>query len=182
MNLPQLITAIDFAARKHRDQRRKNPESAPYINHCIEVTRILATEGMVEDFEVLVAAVLHDTIEDTETSEAELRENFGDRVTDLLMEVTDDKSLPKKTRKDMQIEHAAHSSHEACLIKLADKIANLRSLKESPPVGGLEERIHEYFNWAGEVVQSIRVKNPNFNGNAGLETALSQAELNERRS
>lgn len=172
MNLSQLITAIDFAARKHRDQRRKNPESAPYINHCIEVTHTLAVEGKVEDIDVLVAAVLHDTIEDTVTSEAELRDNFGDRVTDLVLEVTDDKSLPKQTRKDMQIEQAAHSSHEACLIKLADKIANLRSLKESPPAGWSEQRIQGYFNWAGTVVRAIRMKNPNFIGNTGLEAAI----------
>lgn len=172
MNLPKLINAIDFAARKHKDQRRKDATGSPYINHCIEVTRILSDEGGIEDIEVLMAAVLHDTIEDTETSEAELRETFGDRVTDLVLEVTDDKSLPKQMRKDLQVEHASHSSHEACLIKLADKIANLRSLRESPPVGWSKERIQAYVKWAGRVIDGIRRNNQNFQGNPKLESAV----------
>lgn len=174
MPVTNLLTAIDFAARKHKDQCRKDAAASPYINHCIEVTHILAEEGKVEDSSVLIAAVLHDTIEDTETSEQELRKLFGDQVTDLVLEVTDDKSLPKQTRKDLQVEHAAHSSHGACLIKLADKIANLRSLRASPPVGWSEERIEGYFKWGAQVVESILNHNPRYKGNEKLEAAIEE--------
>ncbi len=131
--LAALVQAMAFAADKHRNQRRKDAEASPYINHPIALANVLANEGGVQDVTVLCAAVLHDTIEDTETTAGELRALFGDQVAAVVLEVTDDKSLDKAQRKQLQIEHAAHCSPQAKLVKLADKICNLRDLLTSPP-------------------------------------------------
>lgn len=154
--LAQIVDAIDFAASRHRDQRRKDPEETPYVNHPIALARVLAVEAGVEDVATLVAAVLHDTIEDTDTTVSELRERFGDVVAGVVMEVTDDKSLPKQRRKDLQVEHAARLSERARLVKLADKIANLRDMAASPPADWPIERRREYFNWAKGVIDGLR--------------------------
>lgn len=116
--------AVAFAADKHRNQRRKDAEASPYINHPIALANVLANEGGVEDVTVLCAAVLHDTIEDTETTSEELQAIFGPKVASVVMEVTDDKSLEKSLRKQKQVEHAPHISTEGKLVKLADKISN----------------------------------------------------------
>jgi guanosine-3',5'-bis(diphosphate) 3'-pyrophosphohydrolase len=121
-NTGSVIKAVAFAAGKHCHQRRKDADASPYINHPIALANVLANEGEVEDPTVLCAAVLHDTIEDTETTDAELKELFGGMVTSIVLEVTDDKSLDKHVRKQRQIEHASHISPEAKLVKLADKI------------------------------------------------------------
>jgi len=108
--VPQLLIALEFAAHKHRDQRRKDASASPYINHPIALARLLAAEGGVTDVKTLVAAVLHDTIEDTDTTYEELVEHFGRKVADVVAEVTDDQSLPKPRRKALQIEHAPQLS------------------------------------------------------------------------
>ena len=126
--MKQLITALAFAADKHKNQRRKDAEASPYINHPIALANLLLNEAGVEDQRVLIAAVLHDTIEDTDTTEQELVKHFGKDVADIVLEVTDDKALPKAERKRLQIEHAAHISRRAKLVKLADKICNLRDI------------------------------------------------------
>ena len=118
----RIVAAIAFVADKHRNQRRKDAKASPYINHPIDLANVLANEAMVEDDRVLLAAVLHDTIEDTETTEQELTRLFGQEVTDIVLEVTDDKLLPKAERKRLQIEHAPKISRRAKLVKLADKI------------------------------------------------------------
>jgi guanosine-3',5'-bis(diphosphate) 3'-pyrophosphohydrolase len=151
-----LIGAFAFAAEKHRNQRRKDIEASPYINHPIMLAKILSIEGGVEDGVVLCAAVLHDTIEDTETSYDELAEQFGHEIADVVREVTDDKSLPKAERKQLQIEHASHLSQAAKLVKLADKIANLRDVADHPPSEWPLERRREYFKWAKDVVDGLR--------------------------
>lgn len=148
----QLLKALAFAAEKHRDQRRKDAEASPYINHPIELANLLANKGGIEDLVVLKAAVLHDTIEDTETTMDELVKLFGREVADVVLEVTDDKSLAKARRKELQIEHAGHTSPKAALVKLADKICNLRDLAASPPADWPVERVQEYFDWAKAVV------------------------------
>src|SRR6185369_12298336 len=130
-----VIRAVEFAAEKHRDQRRKDSDASPYINHPIALANVLANEGGVFDPEVLCAALLHDTLEDTATTRAELDAAFGARIRSIVEEVTDDKSLPKAERKRLQIEHAASISREAQLVKLADKVCNLRDLAERPPAG-----------------------------------------------
>ncbi len=153
--VPKILEAAAFAAHKHRDQRRKDPAASPYINHPIALANILANEGGVLDATVIVAALLHDTIEDTETTAAELRQLFGEDVADVVMEVTDDKSLPKAERKRLQIEHAAHISERAKLVKMADKIANLRDIAASPPKDWTLARRREYFDWAKQVVDGL---------------------------
>jgi HD domain-containing protein len=127
--------AIEFASRKHSTQRRKDEEASPYINHPIAVTHLLADTG-ITDLVTLMAAVLHDTIEDTETTPTELDEHFGQTVRKVVEEMTDDKSLDKAVRKQLQIEHAPNLSQQAKAIKLADKIANMRDVMESPRMTG----------------------------------------------
>lgn len=142
----RLLEAACFAANKHRDQRRKDADATPYINHPLEVARILTDAG-VNDTEVLMAAILHDTIEDTKTTAEELTSAFGERVCGLVLEVTDDKSLEKLERKRLQVVKAPTKSDEAKMVKIADKLANLRDFK-SPPVGWSEARIGAYFQFS----------------------------------
>ena len=151
----RLLDAIAFAAHKHRDQRRKDVVASPYINHPIALAHLLATTGGVNDIVVLQAAVLHDTVEDTDTSLQELVDRFGEQVAAVVAEVTDDKALPKARRKDLQVEHAPHKSREAALVKLADKTCNLRDIASSPPAGWSLERRREYFDWAKRVVDGL---------------------------
>ncbi|MDN7969208.1 HD domain-containing protein [Burkholderia multivorans] len=165
----KLIAAIAFAADRHRNQRREDEEASPYINHPIALADVLANEVGIEDERVIVAAVLHDTIEDTETTEQELLRLFGKDVADIVLEVTDDKSLPKETRKRLQIEHAAHISRRAKLVKLADKICNLRDLAQHPPAEWPLERKQAYFDWAKSVVDRMRGVHP------GLEAIFDAA-------
>lgn len=150
---------VNFAAVKHRNQRRKDSDKTPYINHPIGVAHILTAEGGVTDFEVLQAALLHDTVEDTDTSFEEVEQNFGPRVRKIVEEVTDDRSLPKAERKRLQVERAAKKSPQAKLVKLADKIYNLRDLQRSLPEGWTEERRREYFAWAKKVCDNLKGTN-----------------------
>jgi methylenetetrahydrofolate reductase (NADPH) len=152
----ELLRALHFAAQKHRDQRRKDSEASPYINHPIEVAEMLARVGGISDLTVLEAALLHDTVEDTETTPAELEAHFGSEVRALVAEVTDDKRLPKQERKRLQIEHAASLSPRAKLVKLADKICNLRDIAHAPPRGWSHERRVEYLAWTERVVEGLR--------------------------
>lgn len=155
----ELLDSIAFAAAKHRNQRRKDAEASPYINHPLQLAHVLATEGGVSDLKTLMAAVLHDTVEDTETTYEELVERFGLKVADVVMEVTDDTSLPKAERKRRQVEHAPHMSRRAALVKLADKTCNLRDVAHNPPAGWPLKRKREYFDWAKEVVDGLPAVN-----------------------
>lgn len=154
------IRALAFAADKHRNQRRKDVEASPYINHPIGLADVLANEAGIEDERVLVAAVLHDTVEDTETSEQELVRLFGKEIADIVIEVTDDKALPKAERKRLQVERAPALSRRAKLVKLADKICNLRDVASSPPADWALQRKREYFDWARAVVDGVRGTHP----------------------
>lgn len=153
------LKALVFAADKHKNQRRKDADASPYINHPIALANILVNEGDITDISVLCGAILHDTIEDTKTTKEELIQQFGEKITSIVLDVTDDKTLPKAERKLKQIEHASHASHEAKLIKLADKISNLRDILASPPRDWTEDRKKEYFDWAGKVIDQIRGTN-----------------------
>jgi guanosine-3',5'-bis(diphosphate) 3'-pyrophosphohydrolase len=150
-----LLVALEFAAHKHRDQRRKDAAASPYINHPIALARLLAVEGGITDTDTLIAAVLHDTVEDTDTTYEELRAQFGKTVADVVAEVTDDKALPKTRRKALQIEHAPHMSERAALVKLADKTCNLLDVAHHPPAGWPLQRRREYFDWAKAVVDAL---------------------------
>ena len=150
-----LLDALMFAAQRHRNQRRKDAEASPYINHPIALAHLLATTGGIDNVDVLCAAILHDTVEDTETTEAELRERFGDAVAGIVVEVTDDKELPKQRRKELQVEHAPHKSVGATLVKLADKTCNLRDIAAAPPADWTLARRQEYFDWAKRVVDAL---------------------------
>ncbi len=165
-----LLKAIHFAADKHRDQRRKGEGHAPYINHPVAVAQTLWEAGGVRDSVALVAAVLHDTIEDTDTTPAELAQLFGQEVLSVVLEVTDDKSLSKEMRKQLQIDHAHTLSQRARLVKLGDKISNLRDLVDCPPPDWSFKRRQEYVTWTENVIAGLRGVNP------GLE-ACYDAEL-----
>lgn len=158
--LGRVLRALEFAADKHRDQRRKDLPASPYINHPIELADVLCNEGGVCDADVLCAAILHDTIEDTETTREELEVHFGRAIADIVAEVTDDAALPKAERKRLQIEHAARASDRAKLVKLADKICNLRDMRTRPPAGWDLARRREYFDWAKAVVDNLRGVHP----------------------
>ena len=167
--LSLLTRALTFAAHRHRDQRRKDSEQSPYINHLLEVVEVLVHDGGVDDPLVLTAAALHDTVEDTGTSLEELAAHFGDEVAAIVAAVTDDKSLPKTERKRLQIAHAPELSSRARLVKLADKICNLRDVADRPPAGWPLERRQEYFDWAKAVVDGLRGAHP------ALEAAFDAA-------
>ena len=158
--LDVILDALQFAAHKHRDQRRKDLEASPYINHPIALANVLWREGGVHQPDVICAALLHDTIEDTDTTAEELRERFGKKVARIVEEVTDDKTLDKAKRKRLQVEHAPTLSREAKLVKLADKISNLRDMGASPPKTWPRSRVRAYFDWAKEVVDQLRGAHP----------------------
>jgi len=174
LNPAQLLKAIAFAADKHSRQRRKDVEASPYINHPIAVATVLAAEGEVFDETILLAAALHDTVEDTKTTFEELEEHFGLEVAGLVRELTDDKSLEKMERKRLQIEHAPQSSNRAKQLKIADKICNIRDITVSPPADWSLERRNEYLQWSDKVVAGCRDVNPK------LDQAFDQAVARAR--
>ncbi|MEB3288465.1 MAG: HD domain-containing protein [Leptolyngbya sp.] len=154
-----VLQALQFAALKHRDQRRKDEAASPYVNHLITVAHLLANVGAVTDPVTLMGGILHDTLEDTATTPAEIEAAFGPVVCQVVQEVTDDKSLPRADRKRLQIEHAPHLSHHARQIKLADKIANVQDIITAPPKTWSLERRQEYLAWTAQVVKGCRGTN-----------------------
>ncbi|MFQ5487290.1 MAG: HD domain-containing protein [Gammaproteobacteria bacterium] len=159
-DLALIFRALAFAAHKHRDQRRKDPQASPYINHPIALAHVLCNECEVHDVETLCAAILHDTIEDTETTAGELSRAFGEAICRIVLEVSDDKQLTGEERKRRQVETAAAVSDKAKLVKLADKICNLRDIAISPPVGWSLARRQCYFDWAKAVIDRMRGIHP----------------------
>ena len=156
----RIFAAAKFAAEKHAAQKRKGEAAEPYVNHLIEVAQLIASSSEQLDANLVMAGLLHDTIEDTGTTAAELEQVFGSDVSSLVVELTDDKSLSKEVRKELQVEHAPHKSPRAQVIKLADKISNLRSLLTSPPANWSVERKRDYFAWAQRVVNALSSPNP----------------------
>lgn len=180
-NFAKFIEAAYFSARKHRDQKRKGNDASPYINHPLEVANLLANVGEIDDYDVLIAAILHDTVEDTETTKEEITALFGETVGGYVLEVTDDKSLPKAERKQLQIEHAPHLSTGAKLIKLCDKISNIRDVLENPPAGWSDDRRLEYVEWGKKVVAGLRGVNENLERHFDELTARATAQIKQNQ-
>jgi guanosine-3',5'-bis(diphosphate) 3'-pyrophosphohydrolase len=158
-DIRKLMEAASFAAQRHTGHVRKGSDKQPYINHPLEVANLLANVGGVDDIDVLIAGLLHDTVEDVGVKKEEIQEKFGERVAGVVMEVTDDKSLPKPERKRLQVEHAPHLSHEAKQVKLADKISNVTDVTDHPPANWTLERRREYLDWGEKVVAGLRGAN-----------------------
>lgn len=152
--------AWNFAAERHCHQRRKGEAQEPYVNHLAEVAELVAVATEGRDALLVAAAVLHDTVEDTETTGDDIARLFGAEVAGLVAEVTDDKALPKAERRTLQIHHAPQRSDRAKILKLADKTSNLRALATSPPVGWSPQRLAEYIDWAEQVAAGLRGVNP----------------------
>ena len=155
-----LVNAAYFAAEKHSQQRRKGVAAEPYINHLLEVAALVANATAEPDVSAVVAALLHDCIEDAGVTKQEIADKFGDEVAGVVSEVTDDKSLKKEERKRLQVVNAPKKSARAALVKLADKISNLRSMLNSPPADWSDERRRQYFIWANQVVAGLPSPNP----------------------
>jgi guanosine-3',5'-bis(diphosphate) 3'-pyrophosphohydrolase len=186
-----LTATANFAAKKHRDHRRKDKEASPYINHPIGTAFLATSVGGITDLKVLQAALLHDTVEDADTTHEELVTTFGQEVAGIVAEVTDDKSLGKVERKRKQIEHVPHISNEGKLVKLCDKLYNLTDLVSNPPEGYTVERIQGYCIWSRMVIAGARGLNQPledaldaiFNGHfvfEGLSYPCCPAVLDER--
>jgi (p)ppGpp synthase/HD superfamily hydrolase len=159
-DLVSVWRAADAAARWHVHQRRKSAAQEPYINHLLEVACLVTQATGGTDPNAVIAALLHDAIEDQGVTAETIASEFGQRVADIVMEVTDDKSLPKAERKRKQVENAPKKSREAKLVKLADKISNVRTISSSPPPDWSVQRRLDYIQWAKEVVAGLRGTSP----------------------
>jgi (p)ppGpp synthase/HD superfamily hydrolase len=175
-----VLKAAERAAQWHTTQRRKGAAQEPYINHLIEVARLVAEATGGKDPSLVVAALLHDAIEDQPVSAAALEAEFGADVTALVLEVTDDKSLPKKERKRRQVEHAPHLSGRAALLKLADKTSNLTALAQSPPANWDTARRLEYVQWGRDVAARLKVANPWLEGRFAAAAELAERAARHR--
>jgi len=164
-----LSRALDYAARRHADQRRKGASAKPYINHLAEVAHLLAEATGGEDTNLVIAGLLHDAIEDTGATKGDIEKAFGADVASLVVAVTDDKSLPKAERKRRQVENAPGKTGRAKMLKIADKTSNLRDIAADPPADWPAERKREYVDWAGLVVEGCR------GINSGLEQRFDAA-------
>ncbi|OGB27485.1 MAG: phosphohydrolase [Burkholderiales bacterium RIFCSPLOWO2_02_FULL_57_36] len=163
-----ILAALGFAAHKHRNQRKKDAELSTSISHPIQLAHVLGVEGNIADEQVIAAAILHDTMEDTETTNEELRQYFGLTIAEVVEEVTDDVSMSAQERKLRQLEQAPHISRRAKLIKLAEKICDLRDMADHPPPDLTTRQIQDYFDWSKEVVDCMRGISPS------LETAFDE--------
>ncbi len=169
-----VLKAADAAARWHAHQRRKGTAAEPYVNHLLEAASLVAEATGGEDPNLVAAALLHDAVEDQQISPALIADMWGEDVAGLVMEVTDDKSLDKATQKRLQVENAPHKSRRAKIIKLADKISNLRALAASPPSDWSVTRRLEYVTWARDVAKGLRGANPWLE--AEFDKAANEAE------
>jgi GTP diphosphokinase / guanosine-3',5'-bis(diphosphate) 3'-diphosphatase len=177
IDLDAILEAAIFAACKHQGHIRKNQLASPYITHPLSVAREIYATGNVDDQPILVAAILHDTLEDTNTNKDELRDLFGEDVLSIVLEVTDDKSLIKERRKQLQVIHAPQLSYAARIIKIADKLVNCRDILHVPPKDWTLVRRQEYIQWAADVLAQIRGTNPPLEAAFDKIAAQAEAEL-----
>ena len=154
-----VLKAAHFAAEKHSGQRRKGATAEPYINHLLEVAELVSGALAEPDTNLVIAALLHDTIEDAGVTKEELAQAFGADVAELVAELTDDKTLPKAERKRLQVVNAPKKSVRAAVVKIADKMSNLRGILSSPPTDWSVQRRREYFDWARQVVDALTLPN-----------------------
>jgi (p)ppGpp synthase/HD superfamily hydrolase len=155
-----VLRAADAAARWHVHQRRKGSAQEPYINHLLEVASLVTEATGATEPNVVVAALLHDAIEDQGITADTIARDFGQHVADIVTEVTDEKSLHKAERKRLQVANALNKSREAKLIKLADKTSNVRAVANSPAPNWTVERRREYVEWATKVIAGLRGTSP----------------------
>jgi guanosine-3',5'-bis(diphosphate) 3'-pyrophosphohydrolase len=151
-----LLRALEFASERHSQQRRKGPSGAPYVNHLIEVASLLAGPAGVEGTDILIAAVLHDVLEDTKTTPEEVAAGFGERVLQLVSALSDDKAQPRAVRRQLVLEHLESAEAAIKLIKLADLCSNIQSL----PVDWADERRREYLDWSARAAELCRGASP----------------------
>ncbi len=172
-----IMAAADTAARWHAEQRRKGVSQEPYVNHLLEVAHLIseATEG--RDPDLVIAALLHDAIEDSGIAAEEIAARFGADVAALVVAVTDDKSLPKEERKRLQIVNTPKKAARVKLLKIADKTSNLRSMAASPPANWSDARRREYVQWARDVVAGARGGNPWLEATFDQAAALAEAAI-----
>jgi (p)ppGpp synthase/HD superfamily hydrolase len=173
--ITRLLTALQLATEKHRHQRRKDRDASPYINHPIQVAEILWRIGEVREIAIIAGALLHDTLEDTDLTPQEIESACGAEVLALVQAVTDDKSLPKQQRKQLQVDHAPHNSPGAKQIKLADKICNIYDIIHCPPQTWSQQRCQAYIDWSEQVVAGLRGINP------ALEAYYDQLVMEARK-
>ena len=155
-----VLRAADAAARWHAHQRRKGAAKEPYVNHLLEVASLVAEATQGNDPDLVVAALLHDAIEDQQVPSELIAREFGSKVARIVEELTDDKSLDKADRKRLQVETAGKKSREAKLIKLADKTSNLRAIAFSPAPEWSVKRRLDYIAWAKNVVAGLKGTSP----------------------
>lgn len=180
-DLDSFLKALNFSAQKHRHQKRKDSPGSPYINHPIEVANILWTIGKVEDITTIIAAILHDTLEDTDTTPEDIRTAFGNEVLHLVMELSDNNNLPRQERKKNQIIHAPLLSPRAKLIKLADKICNVHDVAFRPPDGWPRQRRIEYLQWAQAVIDGLRGTNETLENHFDETLAAAEKKLAQEK-
>ena len=168
--------AAELAAHRHNGMARKGRGNEPYINHLAEVANLLATATGGRDAELIAVGWLHDTIEDTATTQEELAEKFGERVANLVAEVTDDMRLPKSERRRLQIVDAPGKSSSAKLLKIADKISNIRARILPDPSAAERDDLADYTAWAEQVVAGCR------GGNAWLDATFDDTVAMARAS
>ena len=181
-DIESILSALKFSAEKHRNQRRKDPVASPYINHPIQVAELLWNVGEVRDIVVILGALLHDTIEDTQTRPEEIKDLFGQEVLDLVLEVTDDKRLPKAERKRLQIVDAPNKSQRAKQLKMCDKICNVRDVTSAPPKGWNFERRWEYLDWTESVIAGVRGANPKLEALYDRVLSEGRRKLNDEKN
>lgn len=172
-DINKLLVAVEFAAKKHKGQVRKDAAKTPYIIHPIGVANLLWQTGNIRSVNVLTAALLHDTLEDTDATEVEVEELFGPRVLYTVKEVTNDPNLSGMENKKLQVEHAPTMSLDGQLVKLADRVYNVGDLKNPPPSWS-KEKIDEYYGWGEKLLNALP------GTNAGLELSLEE-KINAHR-
>lgn len=173
-DLEKLLKAIEYAAKKHERQVRKNIEKTPYIIHPIGVAELIWNVGNVRSINVLISAILHDTLEDTDAKENEIKTLFGPRVLYTVKELTNDSNLSTEENKQRQVDHASSMSLDAQLVKLADRLYNVKDLK-NPPLNWSIDKINNYYDWGEKLLKSLKGTNET------LEIALEEEIRNHKK-